>query len=122
MQRGLMRRLLGLRITDPPDRRVVAHALLSLPIKVASFLLAAYIWLLLPVNLGYPLRADTTAESLRQSWGGPTLAGAWVVHAIGAVLVFLLVGLPIMNGIAWLQGRFAQRLLGAPPLTKVTEP
>jgi hypothetical protein len=48
------------------------------------------------------------------AWGGPTLAGAWAVPAIGAVLVFVLVGLPILTGLAWLQGLLAKRMLGPP--------
>ena len=114
LQRALLRRLLDLSVTDPSDRQVVTHSALSLPINLAAFPIAAYLWLILLVNFGYPLRPDTTSEAVRDSWGGPTLAGAWTVHAAGAALVFLLVGLPIMAGIAWLQGRLAHRLLADP--------
>jgi len=114
LQRGLIRRLLALPVADPSAGRTLAHSLVSLPANVASFVLSAYVWLLLPLNLGYPLRGDTTAESLRDAWGGPTLAGAWAVHAVGGVLIFCLAGLPIMNGLAWLQGRLAQGILGVP--------
>jgi hypothetical protein len=114
LQRGLVTRLLALPVAEPSSRRTLAHSLVSLPVNVASFVLAAYVWLLLPVNLGYPWRDDTTAESLQDAWGGPTLAGAWAVHAIGAVLIFGLVGLPILTGVAWLQGRLARGMLGIP--------
>src|SRR5215216_4588127 len=93
LQRGLISRLLAMPTADPSAGRALAHSLLSLPVNVASFLLAGYLWLLLPLNLAYPLRLDTTTESLRGAWGGPTLAGAWAVHAFGAVLIFVLAGL-----------------------------
>jgi hypothetical protein len=88
--------------------------LVSLPVNVASFVLSAYVWLLLPLNVGYPLRGDT-AESLQDAWGGPTLAGAWAVHAVGGTLIFFLAGLPILNGVAWLQGRLARGMFGTTP-------
>jgi hypothetical protein len=115
LQRGLLRRLLAMPVADPAPGRLIAHSLVSLPVNVASFVLSAYVWLLLPLNVGYPLRGDTTAESLRDAWGGPTLAGAWAVHAFGGTLIFLLAGLPILNGVAWLQGRLAQGMLGTAP-------
>ena len=83
--------------------------LVRLPLDAVAFAVAAYVWVLLPVNWAYPLRPDVGDEPLRDTWGGPTLAGAWAVHAIGATLVFLLVGVPILNGVALLQQRFATR-------------
>lgn len=80
--------------------------LVRLPLDAVVFVVAAYIWLLLPVNWAFPLRPDTDPSSLRTAWGGPTLAGAWTVHAVGATLVFLVVGLPLLNGLAWVQDRF----------------
>jgi acetyl esterase/lipase len=112
LQRGLIHGLLALPFAVPSTGRVLAHSLVSLPVNLASFVLSAYVWLLLPVNLGYPLRTDTTAESLQDAWGGPTLAGAWAVHAVGGILAFL-AGLPILNGLVWLQGRLAQSMEGS---------
>lgn len=115
LQRSLVRRLLALRIAEPrhrrTDERVVAHAALSVPLGVVSFLLTAYLWLLVPMNLAFPLRAREPGE-LADSWGGPTLAGAWAVHAAGG-LVFLFLTPWIVKAATSLQGRLARALLGA---------
>jgi hypothetical protein len=114
LQRGLARRYLVVRIDQPAPRdsagRVLAHALLSLPLNLASLALTVYLWLLVPANLAYPLRPGTM-DSYQHSWGGPTLAGAWAVHAAGGV-VFLFATPWIVKAIMWLQGRLARRLLG----------
>ena len=68
-------------------------------------------WSLVPANLAYPLRPGTM-DSYQSSWGGPTLAGAWAVHAAGGVAV-LFVTPWIVKAITWLQDRLARRLLGA---------
>jgi hypothetical protein len=113
LEAGLIHKLLPPEDLKPVDERVLSYSLLSLPVNALAFAFACYVWLILPVNLGYPLRPDVTDESLRTgTWGGPTLAGAWGVHAVGAVLFFVLVGLPILNGVARLQGHLAQGLLG----------
>jgi Putative sensor len=114
LQRGLARRYLGLRIHGPAPHdtagRVVAHAVLGLPLNLGSLALTAYLWWLVPANLAYPLRPGTM-DSYQHSWGGPTLAGAWAVHAAAGV-VFLFVTPWIVNGISRWQGRLARRLLG----------
>jgi hypothetical protein len=115
LQRGLARRYLALRIDEPAPGdtagRVVAHAVLSLPLNLVSLALTAYLWSLVPANLAYPLRPGTM-DSYQHSWGGPSLAGAWAVHAAGGV-VFLFVTPWIVKVITSLQGRLARRLLGA---------
>jgi hypothetical protein len=85
-------------------------ALLSLPLDAVGFAVSGYAWLVLLLNLGYPLRPDTTRQSLHDAWGGPSLAGAWAVHAVGGVLVFLLVGLPLTSALVWSQEWMARRL------------
>jgi hypothetical protein len=112
LQRGLLRRLLTLSLVTRSAGRLVVYLLVSLPVDAVSFALAVYLWLLPVLNLGYPLRPDVTTDSMRDAWGGPTLAGAWAVHAVGGVVVFFLVGVPILNAVAWLQGRLAKRMLG----------
>jgi hypothetical protein len=110
-QRGLAHRYLGLRVDQPPTApRVVAHALLSLPLNLASLALVAYLWVGVVVNLAYPLRPGAM-DSYQHSWGGPTLAGAWAVHAAGG-LGFLLVTPWVVRAATWLQGRLVLRLLG----------
>jgi hypothetical protein len=99
-------------VSHPVERRSLRFALLSLPVNAVAFVLAGYVWLIPVVNLGYPLRPDVSTESLRHgTWGGPTLAGAWAVHAVGAVLIFVLIGLPLLNALAWSQARFARAVL-----------
>jgi hypothetical protein len=114
-QRGLARRYLTLRVGEPANRdtvgRVLAHALLRLPLDLLSLALTAYLWLLVLGNLAYPLRPGTMG-SYRDSWGGPTLAGAWAVHA--AVGLLFLFAIPwILKGTTALQSRLTRRLLGA---------
>jgi hypothetical protein len=110
-RRGLARRYLGLRVGRPPTAaRVLAHALLSLPLDLASLALVGYLWLGVVLNLAYPLRPGTM-DSYQHSWGGPTLAGAWAVHAVGG-LGFLLVTPWVVRAATRLQGGLVQRLLG----------
>ncbi len=115
LQRDLARRYLALRIDQPAARRtagrVLAHAVLGLPLNLVSLALVVYLWLLVFANLAYPLRPDTM-DSYQHSWGGPTLAGAWAVHAAGG-LVFLFVAPWIIEAVTRLQGSLARRLLGA---------
>lgn len=115
LQRGLARKYLALDIDEPALReragRVLAHAVLSQPLNLASLALTLYLWLLVPANLAYPLRPGTM-DSYQHSWGGPSLAGAWAVHAAGGV-VFLFVIPWIVKAVTSLQGRLARRLLGS---------
>jgi hypothetical protein len=113
-------RLLRLRLAGPPDgppagAGLVRHALLDLPLALVGGAVSAYLWLVLLLNVGFPVRTGTSAEELADSWGGPSLAGAWAVHAVGGVLVFLLVGVPLMSGLAEVHKRLARRVLGAAP-------
>jgi Putative sensor len=116
LQRGLTRRYLALQGGGPAPRdsagRVLAHAVLSLPLNLVSLTLTIYLWSLVPANLAYPLRPGTM-DSYQHSWGGPSLAGAWAVHAAGGV-VFLFATPWVVKGITSLQGRLTgRRLLGA---------
>jgi hypothetical protein len=114
LQRGLARRYLALRTDEPAPReragRALAHAVLSLPLNLVSLALTAYLWAGVAVNLAYPLRPGTM-DSYKHSWGGPSLAGAWAVHA-AAGLVFLFVTPWLVMAVTWLQGRLTRRLLG----------
>ena len=91
--------------------RVLAHAVLSLPLNLVSAVVVAYGWTLVAMNLAYPLRPGL-GDGYQDAWGGPTLAGAWAVHA-AAAMVFLFATPWIVRGASRLQGRLARRLLGA---------
>jgi Putative sensor len=114
LQRGLAGRYLALRSPEPAAHdaagRVVAHAVLSLPLNLVAAVVMASVWTLVTMNLAYPLRPGL-GDGYQDAWGGPTLAGAWAVHAAGGV-VFLFVTPWIVKGITWLQGRLARGLLG----------
>jgi hypothetical protein len=79
--------------TKSPDAtaavgRLLTRGLLGVVLGSLAALIAAYAWLLVPVNLGYPLRPDS--DDLSNAWGGPTMAGAWAVHGtIGLVFVWI---------------------------------
>jgi hypothetical protein len=57
----------------------------------------------------YPI---TDGDAVARSWGGPTLAGAWAVHA-GLALLLLPVALWLLRALSGLQGRLSARLLGS---------
>ncbi|WP_141514675.1 hypothetical protein [Streptomyces zhaozhouensis] len=113
VQRGLARALLGVEV-EAPERagpaRGLAHAALSLPLNLIAALVTVYGWSLVPMNFGYPLRPDAHPET---DWGGPTLAGAWLTHAVPGGVTFLLLMPWIGQGLAALQGRLVVALLGA---------
>jgi hypothetical protein len=100
--------------TAPGTGRLVRHLLISLPADAVACAVAGYLWLLLPMNLLYPVRLAVYDESARDSWGGPTVAGAWAVHAVGGVAVFVVAGLPIAAGLVRVQAWIADRTLGGP--------
>ncbi|MGH3736229.1 MAG: sensor domain-containing protein [Micromonosporaceae bacterium] len=110
LQGGLARRLIAV---APRERHrwlgAVGHGLLSLPLNLVVAAVTLYAWSLVPTNLGFPLRIEA-GESLEGSWGGPTLAGAWAVHAAGG-LVFLFVNPWLVRGLTALQGGLLRRLL-----------
>jgi hypothetical protein len=113
-QKGLTRRFLS-PCTDEPVAcdtagRVLAHAVLSLPLNLASAVLTGYLWLLVPINVAYPLRPGTM-DSYQRSWGGPSLAGAWAVHAVAGVAVLFLTPW-VVRAVTWLQARLTRGLLG----------
>jgi hypothetical protein len=89
---------------------VVAYTVLSLPVNLASLALTGYLWLLVPINIAYPLRPGTM-DSYQHSWGGPSLAGAWAVHAaFGVAALFLSAW--VVQASTRLQARLTRSLLG----------
>ncbi|WP_434589249.1 hypothetical protein [Streptomyces sp. A5-4] len=112
IQRGLARRLLGLETVAPARTGplALAHALVSAPLNVVAATITLFFWMVVVINIGYPLRPD---NNYAQSWGGPTLAGAWAVHAIGGGLGFLLLTPWVVKGFNKLQARLISGFLGA---------
>lgn len=87
--------------------RAAAHTALAAAIGLVAWF-AVFLALVAAVRgIAYPLVA---AGDYEHSWGGPTLAGAWAVHALLGVgmlpLWFLL-----LAGIGMLQRQLARRLL-----------
>jgi hypothetical protein len=114
LQGGLAGRWLGLSLTTPPDgglgrRRVATQALLTAMIGLVCWVLVVLAGPNTVRNvLLYPI---TDGDDVARSWGGPSLAGAWAVHAALALLV-LPVELGMLRGLTTLQGRLTARLLG----------
>jgi hypothetical protein len=114
LQRGLADRWLHLPMPPPPggDRwgRVITDALLTSMVGVLCWFLVALAGPNTVRNvLLYPI---TDGGEVARAWGGPTLAGAWAVHAVLA-LVLLPVELWLLRGLTGLQRRLAARLLGS---------
>lgn len=112
VQPALACRLLDVPSARPGRFRTILHAVLSLPLGVLSLVAAAYGWAIVVLNLLYPARwLIGMGGSLKDSWGGPTLAGAWAVHAAGGLVMLLLMP-ALMQGITTLQVRLMLRVLG----------
>jgi hypothetical protein len=107
---------------SPPQGRgrVGLATAFTLPLTLVSFLVALLILYLAYFGELYPLRPDTIAylgDMFRPfpggatSWGGPTLVGAWIVHAMIAVGLQA-AGLALIRGLGALCGRITRPLLG----------
>ncbi|MPY93353.1 MAG: hypothetical protein GEV08_09885 [Acidimicrobiia bacterium] len=109
LQRRLVSSLLlpGAAPADRPAGRWRANAMLSIPLGVLPCLLGTYLVANSARNLLYPLFSDGSYE---HSWGGPTLPGAWAVHALGWGLTVVVIGLPLMWALTWPLHRVARRL------------
>ncbi|WP_123827004.1 hypothetical protein [Micromonospora globispora] len=105
----------------------LARALLAIPVAVASSALTATLAFLVLINvLAYPFRGwlglpgptdDIWASRYADSWGGPTLAGAWATHAG----LLLLLGVPLaawavraLTGLQWRLTGHPGGVTGAP--------
>ena len=119
-QHRLACRLLALRVGERPvravDAQVIGHTLLSLPLDAVAFALVAYLWTQGTLgNLAYPLELALLGERLNPvpdgTWGGPSLAGAWAVHAAAGVVI-LFVAPWLIKGITQAQGWLLQHPIG----------
>lgn len=101
--------------------RVLGHSLAALlPSLLAFALTALCLWGVYSGYL-YPLRPDAAFAldhpfrpdgRFRTSWGGPTLVGAWSIHAL-VVLGWHVLSLPVLRGLAAARRRLADALLGS---------
>lgn len=102
----------------PGRVRNLGRALLAVPVALAGSALTGTLAFLVLINvLAYPFRpwlglGDSTgniwADRYADSWGGPTLAGAWATHA---ALILLLVVPPMawaVRGLTTLQWRLTR--------------
>lgn len=92
----------------PGSRRTALHTVLGAALGLLAWFLVFLAGLALFRGLAYPLVGDNDLEN---SWGGPTLAGAWAVHAALAVLLQPVTAL-LLADVGVLQLRLADRLLG----------
>ncbi|MFG2373434.1 hypothetical protein ACGFY9_18415 [Streptomyces sp. NPDC048504] len=110
-QRGLVRRFLGADSIDPsgtPRAGGLPHALLATPLNLITAFITLYGWAIVPLNLGWPLRAG---DDYSGAWGGPTFAGAWAFHAVVGGIGFLLLMPWVVRGLTAVQLRVARSLL-----------
>ncbi|MET7984311.1 hypothetical protein [Streptomyces sp. NPDC005281] len=92
----------------PGPMEGLAHALLATPLNLLVLAVTGYGWSIVPMNLGWPLRAGSDYAS---AWGGPTFAGAWAFHALLGGLGFLLIMPWLGRAMAAVQLRLAAALL-----------
>ncbi|MFC9660096.1 hypothetical protein ACFVJ5_07655 [Nocardia sp. NPDC127606] len=89
-------------------RRCLIQSVLSGGVGLLGWFLAMLSVLVLVRGLAYPLVA---ADGYETSWGGPTLAGAWLVHAaLGALIAPAFVAVIALFG--RLQLRVTRTVLG----------
>ena len=95
----------GSAVTNPVRSRVVGQAMLGIVLGAVALVITVYGWLLVLLNVAYPIRG---ASDLSDAWGGPSLAGAWAVHAAGG-LFFLFVVPYVVEGLTALHRRMLVR-------------
>ncbi|MFJ6697647.1 sensor domain-containing protein [Streptomyces sp. NPDC091272] len=111
LQLTLHRRLLGkeFEVRERAEVLGAVHALAALPVHLVALVVTYFCWFVVVINLGYPLRPDNDPTD---SWGGPTMAGAWALHGVVGGLGFLLLAPWVARGFTTLQTRLAASLLG----------
>ncbi|MFX0578100.1 hypothetical protein [Nocardia nepalensis] len=104
------RRMLGIFIAprDALAVRAIVHSLLAGAVGLLTWFLAFLATVAAVRGTFYPLIA---ADDLEHSWGGPTLAGAWAVHALLGIGLLPAWGL-LLAGLGAVQVRLTRRLLG----------
>lgn len=105
MTRRVFREPFELRAPSP--WRTAAHTVLAAAIGLLAWFAVFLAAVALVRGACYPLIAG---DDLENSWGGPTLAGAWAVHAALGVGLFPLWLLPLA-AFGIVQRRLSQRIL-----------
>ncbi|GAB3868276.1 hypothetical protein ACFPIJ_24110 [Dactylosporangium cerinum] len=83
------------------------RGLAAVPVDLVALVVAGYCWTGVLLNVVYPIRPLLGMNGeYRDAWGGPSLAGAWAVHALGGLAFWLLVPW-ILRGYAALWRRIA---------------
>jgi hypothetical protein len=101
--------------------RRFARGILALPVAAAATGLTAVLGYLTVINVvAYPFRpylglhandgGSIWASTYYGSWGGPTLAGAWAVHALGILLIVFPLVTWTVRGLL----RVQDRIVGTP--------
>lgn len=118
----------------PGSARAFGRTLLALPVAVLASVLTALLGLVAVINvLAYPFRGylglpgrtgDIWSSDYHDSWGGPTLAGAWAVHAAIAVLVVIPALALAVRSLLGLQHRLTRgvRMASAASSVRAAEP
>ncbi|WP_212843066.1 hypothetical protein [Catellatospora sp. IY07-71] len=89
---GEAQRLVATALLRREPRRSRLYGLAAVPIDVVALAVTGYCWIGVVVNLAYPTRPlFGMSGEYRDSWGGPTLAGAWAVHALAGIVFLLIV-------------------------------
>ncbi|MFE3545349.1 hypothetical protein ACFXK0_20500 [Nocardia sp. NPDC059177] len=88
--------------------RCGVHSVLAAGVGLVSWFLVLLAIMVLIRGLAYPL---LVGDGYENAWGGPTLVGAWLVHALlGLLLAPAFIGLVALLG--RLQLRLTRRVLG----------
>ncbi|MFI1916679.1 hypothetical protein [Nocardia sp. NPDC020380] len=95
-------------LQEPGAGRAAAHSILAAAVGLIAWFAVFLAALAAVRGVLYPVVA---AHEYQNSWGGPTLAGAWAVHAVLAVGLLPLWWF-LVAGLGVLQLRLTQRLLG----------
>ncbi|MEV4507453.1 hypothetical protein AB0K00_00645 [Dactylosporangium sp. NPDC049525] len=75
---------------EPAVSRV--RGLAAVPLDLVALVVVGYCWTGVLVNVVYPIRPLLgMSGEYRDSWGGPTLAGAWAVHVLGGLVFWFVV-------------------------------
>jgi hypothetical protein len=103
---GRLQQQLASRLLSRDVRAVRWRGLLELPLHVLAFVITAYGWAIVALNLAYPVRwLIGMGGPYADAWGGPTFAGAWAFHATFGGLTFLFAMPWILEGVTGVQAR-----------------